>query len=86
MPSQTDNQQCRGEGLHAEGALEGLGERVSPGLNCGEEVGDWLELDAAQHGWGEGCVSEEKGKEDSAKGERLKWRAEDRPGTSMPAC
>lgn len=39
-------------GLHAQGGLEGLLERLSFEFNCEEGLGDWLELgpNAAQHG------------------------------------
>lgn len=47
------------------GGLEGLLERVSFEFNCEEGLGDWLELgpNAAQHGYGKGCMSEKEEKE-----------------------
>lgn len=52
-------------GLHAQGGLEGLLETVSFEFNYEEWLGHCLELgpDAAQHGWGKGCMSEKEEKE-----------------------
>lgn len=56
---------ARGDGTTCTAGLGRSAERVRFEFNCEEGLGDWLELgpDAAQHGWGQGHMSEKEEKE-----------------------